>query len=93
MDESTKNHIENVELRLKSEMKELDDQMSDAMIEIKDLRKDFSNMSTRVSLNEQNIENITDILNEIKKNTTWLVRLIIGTIIIIILNYLANGGA
>lgn len=49
------------------------------------IEKRVTDLETRTAVAENNIENIKKTLNKIESNTTWLLRIVIGAIILAIL--------
>jgi phage shock protein A len=50
-------------------------------------------IETRLAVAESNIKDVKEDLAQIKSNTTWLLRIIIGTIILSILGLIIKGGS
>jgi uncharacterized membrane protein len=50
-------------------------------------------LETRLAVAENNIQNINEKLNKIESNTTWLLRIIIGAIILAVLGFVLTQGA
>ncbi|HEB4951915.1 hemolysin XhlA family protein [Bacillus thuringiensis] len=58
----------------------------------KDMQRDIRNLETRTTVNEKDIVNINKLLDKISANTTWILRIIIGTIVAGLLGLLMKGG-
>lgn len=55
---------------------------------IDSLETRVTNLETRVAVAENNIENINKKLDKIDNNTTWLLRIVIGAIILAVLGFI-----
>lgn len=62
--------------------------------EVKEGRLDIIGILTRLAVAESNISDIKEDLSSIKQNTTWIIRLIMGAIILAVLGFIitTNGG-
>jgi hypothetical protein len=57
------------------------------------LKTEMSDVKTRLAVAESNIKDIKETLSSIKNNTTWIIRLIVGAIILAVLGLvITNGG-
>lgn len=56
------------------------------------LEDDVVDIKTRLAVAESSIKDIKEDLSSIKSNTTWIIRLIIGAIVLAILGYISQGG-
>lgn len=61
--------------------------------DMKDLARDVRNLEMRTTVAERDIDGIKDDLRGIKSNTTWILRLIIGGLVMAALGLLLKGGA
>lgn len=55
------------------------------------LEKEVSEIKTRVAIAETNIKGIYKILDSINNNTTWMLRITIGAIIVAVMNLILHG--
>lgn len=53
---------------------------------------DMTDVKTRLAVAESNIREIREDISGIKDNTTWILRLIIGGLIMAVIAFLINGG-
>ncbi|SOC12761.1 hemolysin XhlA [Ureibacillus xyleni] len=61
---------------------------------ISKLEGDVANLNTRMAVAEAGIKDMKDDMESIKNNTTWILRLIIGAIVMALLGLvLVNGGS
>ncbi|OPA10743.1 hemolysin XhlA family protein [Bacillus cereus] len=60
--------------------------------EQKEIMRDIRNLETRTTINEKDISTINKQLEKISLNTTWILRLVISTIIMAILGLIFKGG-
>ncbi|MBG9495949.1 hypothetical protein [Bacillus thuringiensis] len=60
--------------------------------EQKEIRRDNRNLDTRITINEKDISTINEQLGKIHLNTTWILRIVIGTIVTGVLGVLFKGG-
>jgi hypothetical protein len=58
---------------------------------VKQLEHDMTDVKTRLAVAESNIKDIKEDLSSIKSNTAWIIRLIVGAIILAILGFISNG--
>lgn len=49
-------------------------------------------LETRLAVAESNIKDIREDISSIKNNTTWILRLVLGAIIVASLGLIINGG-
>ncbi len=49
--------------------------------DVADIKSEVVDLKTRLAVAESNIKDIKEDLSSIKNNTTWIIRLIIGTIV------------
>ena len=56
-------------------------------------RGDIMELKTRLAIAENNIQDIKGELTSIKSNTTWIIRLIIGAMVLAIIGFIISGGA
>lgn len=57
------------------------------------LEADMSDVKTRLAVAESNIKDVREDLSSVKNNTTWILRLIIGAVIMAVLALIFKGGA
>ncbi|PEL94075.1 hypothetical protein CN602_29365 [Bacillus cereus] len=60
--------------------------------EQKEIMRDIRNLETRTTINEKDISTINKQLEKISLNTTWILRIVISTIVMAILGLLFKGG-
>ncbi|EOO66996.1 XpaF1 protein [Bacillus cereus VD196] len=60
--------------------------------DIKDIRLEIKSLEMRTTGNEKDIININKQLDKISANTTWILRLIVGGIVLATLNFFLKGG-
>jgi chromosome segregation ATPase len=60
--------------------------------EIREVRSELSDVKTRLAVAESNIKDIKADLTSIKSNTAWIIRLIIGAIVLAIVGFIIQGG-
>jgi hypothetical protein len=56
------------------------------------LKTEMSDVKTRLAVAESNIKDIKETLSSIKNNTTWIIRLVLGAIILAVLGFIMEGG-
>lgn len=56
------------------------------------LEEDMTYVKTRLAVAESNIQDVKEDLTSIKNNTNWILRLIIGAIIMAVLGLILKGG-
>lgn len=59
---------------------------------VKKIEEDMVDVKTRLAVAESSIKDIKEDLSSIKSNTTWIIRLIIGAIILAVLGVISQGG-
>ena len=59
---------------------------------VQKLEERMTSVETRLAVAESNIKDMKEDISAIKNNTTWILRLIIGTIIAALLGLIINGG-
>lgn len=52
----------------------------------------MTQVETRLAVAESNIKDIKEDISSIKQNTTWILRLIIGVIVVALLGVIIQGG-
>ncbi|KAA1804026.1 hypothetical protein FA950_07445 [Bacillus thuringiensis] len=60
--------------------------------EQKEIMRDIRNLETRTTINEKDISTINKQLERISLNTTWILRIVIGAIVMAVLGLLLKGG-
>jgi hypothetical protein len=60
--------------------------------ELRDLKNVAMDNRTRIAVAESNITDIKADLSSIKQDTNWIIRLIIGAIILAIVGFIMQGG-
>ncbi|PER56229.1 hypothetical protein COL26_17165 [Bacillus thuringiensis] len=60
--------------------------------EQKEIMRDIRNLETRTTINEKDISTINKQLEKISLNTTWILRIVIGAIVMAVLGLLLKGG-
>lgn len=60
--------------------------------DLKDIRLEIKSLEIRTTGNEKDIINITKQLDKIGANTTWILRLIVGGLVLAALNFFLKGG-
>ncbi|MBG0970659.1 hemolysin XhlA family protein [Bacillus sp. SRB3LM] len=60
--------------------------------EQKEIMRDIRNLETRTTINEKDISTINKQLEKISLNTTWILRIVISTIVMAILGLIFKGG-
>ncbi|HDR7617042.1 TPA: hemolysin XhlA family protein [Bacillus mycoides] len=74
------------------EIQDLKQEIQQIKSDQKDMQRDIRNLETRTTVNEKDIVNITKLLDKIGANTTWILRIIIGTIVTALIGVLLKGG-
>jgi septal ring factor EnvC (AmiA/AmiB activator) len=59
---------------------------------IEKLEQRVSSLETRIAVAETNIKDIKADLDSIKNNTTWILRLVLGAIIMALIGLVIKGG-
>ena len=54
--------------------------------------RDIRNLETRTTINEKDISTINQQLEKISMNTTWILRIVIGAVVMAILGLILKGG-
>jgi hypothetical protein len=60
--------------------------------ETSEMRQDIVDIKSRLAVAESSIKDIKEDLSSIKSNTTWIIRLIIGAIVLAMLGFISQGG-
>lgn len=60
--------------------------------EQKEIMRDICNLETRTTINEKDISTINKQLERISLNTTWILRIVIGAVVMAVLGLLLKGG-
>lgn len=60
--------------------------------EQKEIMRDIRNLETRTTINEKDISTINKQLEKISLNTTWILRIVIGAVLMAILGLILKGG-
>ncbi|MRB32016.1 hypothetical protein GH861_02375 [Bacillus thuringiensis] len=60
--------------------------------EQKEIMRDIRNLETRTTINEKDISTINQQLEKNSLNTTWILRIVIGAIVMAVLGFLLKGG-
>lgn len=66
--------------------------VSELKQEMKELTRDMRDLEKRTALNERDISEIKEDLKGIKNNTTWILRIIIGSIVTTLIGAILKGG-
>lgn len=61
-------------------------------VDVMENTRDISDIKTRLAVAENNIQEIKSDLSVIKKDTNWIIKLIIGAIILAIIGFITSGG-
>jgi hypothetical protein len=59
---------------------------------VEKLETEMADVRTRLAVAESNIKDIKDDISSIKSNTTWLLRIVIGTIVLSLIGLILKGG-
>lgn len=59
--------------------------------QVKQLTKDISELDKRMTITEAGLKDVKEDLKAIKGNTTWLLRIVIGAVIMALLNLIIKG--
>ncbi|MFY0249502.1 hypothetical protein P3K87_06555 [Bacillus cytotoxicus] len=65
--------------------------MEDLKLNQKEIMRDIRNLETRTTINEKDISTINKQLEKISLNTTWILRIIISSIVLAILGLIMKG--
>lgn len=76
-----------VKVKLEVMGREIDSLKTD----LRTLESKVAVLDTRTSINERDINNIHDQLRKIDNNTTWILRLIIGAIVLAVIGLVIKG--
>lgn len=79
-------------MRTMQEILDLKQEIQQIKSEQKDMREDIQNLKTRTTVNEKDIVSINKQLEKISANTTWILRIIIGSIVAALIGLLLKGG-
>ncbi|ANS51127.1 hypothetical protein ABE42_16700 [Bacillus thuringiensis] len=60
--------------------------------EQKEIMRDIRNLETRTTINEKDISTINKQLEKISMNTTWILRIVISSVIMAVLGLVLKGG-
>lgn len=60
--------------------------------EQKEIMRDIRNLETRTTINEKDISMINQQLEKISMNTTWVLRILMGSVVMEILGLIIKGG-
>ncbi|HDR3902616.1 TPA: hypothetical protein QCO88_005281 [Bacillus cereus] len=60
--------------------------------EQKEIMRDIRNLETRTTINEKDISTINKQLEKISMNTTWILRIVISSVIMAVLGLIFKGG-
>ncbi|PFA22814.1 hypothetical protein CN373_09400 [Bacillus cereus] len=72
-------------------MHDLNEEMDDLKVTVKELTKDIRILETRVIINEKDIATINKQLERINMNTTWILRIIVGAVLTGVLGLIIKG--
>ncbi len=61
-------------------------------VDVQDIKQDNVDIKTRLAVAESNIKDVKEDISSIKSNTTWILRIIIGFMIMGLLGLLTTGG-
>lgn len=61
-------------------------------VDVMENTRDISDIKTRLAVAENNIQEIKSDLSVIKKDTSWIIKLVIGAIILAIIGFITSGG-
>ncbi|MBY0599493.1 hemolysin XhlA family protein [Bacillus bingmayongensis] len=73
------------------ELKQLNQKIDSLKSEQKEIMRDIRNLETRTTINEKDIATINKQLEKISMNTTWILRIIIGAVVMGILGLVMKG--
>lgn len=59
---------------------------------VRKIEEDIVDIKTRLAVAESSIKDIKEDLSSIKSNTTWIIRLIVGAIVMAVLGFLISQG-
>ncbi|MCX2825013.1 hemolysin XhlA family protein [Bacillus pseudomycoides] len=72
-------------------MEDLERKIDYLKLEQTEIMKDIRNLETRTTINEKDIATINKQLKKISMNTTWILRIIIGAVVMGILSLIIKG--
>ncbi|HDR4907913.1 hemolysin XhlA family protein [Bacillus thuringiensis] len=72
-------------------MEDVNVKIDSLKLEQKEIMRDIRNLETRVIINEKDISTINKQLEKISTNTSWILRIIISTIIMAVLGLILRG--
>ncbi|CAH2464600.1 MULTISPECIES: hemolysin XhlA family protein [Bacillus] len=72
-------------------MEDLNVKIDSLKSEQKEIMRDIRNLETRIIINEKDISTINKQLEKISTNTSWILRIIISTIIMAVLGLILRG--
>ncbi|AIK38385.1 hypothetical protein COM13_25555 [Bacillus pseudomycoides] len=72
-------------------MEDLERKIDYLKLEQTEIMKDIRNLETRTTINEKDIATINKQLEKISMNTTWILRIIIGAVVMGILSLIIKG--
>ncbi|MED1624873.1 hemolysin XhlA family protein [Bacillus pseudomycoides] len=72
-------------------MEDLERKIDCLKLEQTEIMKDIRNLETRTTINEKDIATINKQLEKISMNTTWILRIIIGAVVMGILSLIIKG--
>ncbi|MDC2864648.1 hypothetical protein [Bacillus sp. BP-3] len=72
-------------------LEDLKKELENLRLENKEVMRDIRNIETRVTISEKDITTINKQLEKISTNTTWILRIIVSSIIMGILGLLMKG--
>ncbi|MBX9957935.1 hemolysin XhlA family protein [Peribacillus simplex] len=64
-----------------TEIKEFKKEIQQVKMDQKDIQREIRNMESRITITEKDILTINKQLEKISSNTTWILRLIIGSLL------------
>ncbi|AJG58735.1 MULTISPECIES: hemolysin XhlA family protein [Bacillus] len=60
--------------------------------EQKEIMRDIRNLETRTTINEKDISTINKQLEKISTNTTWILRIVLGAMVMAVIRLILKGG-
>ncbi|KEK25058.1 hemolysin XhlA family protein [Bacillus gaemokensis] len=72
-------------------MNNLKAKLENLKVDQKEIMRDIRNLETRTTINEKDISTINKQLEKISLNTTWILRIIVSSIVLGILGLLMKG--
>ncbi|HDR4948118.1 TPA: hemolysin XhlA family protein [Bacillus cereus] len=73
-------------------MEDVYEKIDSLKAEQKEIMRDIRNLETRTTINEKDISTINQQLEKISMNTTWILRIVIGAVVMAILGLILKGG-